>query len=240
MGGKKYSAVASTRWTPCESKKKEYAMKLCNLKGKVDKRLSYTKRVHVPKSCFSQTRNNFKPDGKHTVPIFGAAVEARECNRMIAAKASGRGRFAPPPGLPPSTPELTAPKPPKETPEPTASTEVTPEPTEPTEETPEPTPPIEEEVDEGDVEQEVVEQNDLAEDEDEDEIEEENEDEAEMDEDGTEDAVQETDGEDLDEAFVDDEDAEELDEIMDAAADEELDDEDLDELIDRIIASEDS
>merc|ERR1712187_542302 len=203
MGGKKYSAVASTRWTPCESKKKEYAMKLCNLKGKVDKRLSYTKRVHVPKSCFSQTRNNFKPDGKHTVPIFGAAVEARECNRMIAAKASGRGRFAPPPGLPPSTPELTAPKPPK----------VTPEPTEPTEETPEPTPPIEEEVDEGDVEQEVVEQNDLAEDEDEDGIEEENEDESEMDEDGTEDAVQETDGEDLDEAFVDDEDAEELDEI---------------------------
>lgn len=88
---KKLKMTASTSWGMCESLKNTHNMKLCNLKGKQDKRVSYKDRVHVPKKCFSFASENFKS----TVSLFVTSTTARECNSIIHRKPAGYGMFAP-------------------------------------------------------------------------------------------------------------------------------------------------
>merc|ERR1712061_127065 len=81
-----YKMSISTGWKVCEAKSKEYAMKLCKLKGKEDRRVAYRARVHVPKSCFRISNKRFSPDGKSGAVVLQAAVSAGECNTIMSTR----------------------------------------------------------------------------------------------------------------------------------------------------------
>jgi len=70
----------------CQAKSAPHTMKLCGLKGKKDKRLHYSGRVYVPKSCmFPVTDPGFKD-----VPFMVAKFGATECEGMKNTQSSAK------------------------------------------------------------------------------------------------------------------------------------------------------
>lgn len=62
----------------CQAKSKVWTMKLCGLKGKKDKRVHYSGRVYVPKSCMFPATDT----GMKDVPFMVAKFDSTKCEGM--------------------------------------------------------------------------------------------------------------------------------------------------------------
>jgi hypothetical protein len=67
----------------CRAKSMTYRFKVCNLKGKKDKRLNYNEKMYVPRSCFQRFAQDFVAPSGQEVPLVSAAVSLRACRSMF-------------------------------------------------------------------------------------------------------------------------------------------------------------
>jgi hypothetical protein len=70
----------------CVAQSAPHRFKVCNLKGKADKRLNYGEKKYVPKSCFTKLKQDFVATGKDrsmNIPIVIAAVKLKTCKAMF-------------------------------------------------------------------------------------------------------------------------------------------------------------
>merc|ERR1712187_564270 len=66
----------------------------CSWRGKRHKRVSYSRRIRVPKSCLRISDTAFRPDGMRIVHVFEPAVTAHECKAIVLTNGYERGKFA--------------------------------------------------------------------------------------------------------------------------------------------------
>jgi hypothetical protein len=82
-GKKTPKIMVAKSMSKCEAKSLPHRMKVCNLKGKEDIRLSYKEKVHIPKSCFLKIIRTHTGGGGSAIPLLEAAVERDECLDML-------------------------------------------------------------------------------------------------------------------------------------------------------------
>jgi hypothetical protein len=92
-GAKKLQVAKSL--SLCLAQSAPHMFKVCNLKGKSDKRLNYGEKVYAPKSCFQRLATDLTVPSGEKVPLLAAAVSASTCLKMRQIAVSSQNKFAP-------------------------------------------------------------------------------------------------------------------------------------------------
>jgi hypothetical protein len=94
--------VASSNVMKCQATGDTHTMKVCPVKGKEDIRISYSQKIHVPKSCMSKTVETFKGGNKKAPTEFGllrmirtkyACVDERNLQASVYETPTEQNRF---------------------------------------------------------------------------------------------------------------------------------------------------